>query len=82
MDIIKHLPDDIIRYIIPYTYNLQNKELLSEIRLYVFFCNRINDERQQENNIFVGFTNMELYKMILKEYNLSDLLICVYNNFQ
>jgi hypothetical protein len=82
MDIIKYLPDDIIRYIIPFTYKLQNKELLSEIRLYVFFCNRINDERQQENNIFVGFTNMELYKMILKEYNLSDLLICGYNNFQ
>ena len=64
MDIIKHLPDDIIRYIIPYTYNLQNKDLISEIHLYAFFCDRVNEERQQDNNIFVGFTNMELYKMI------------------
>jgi hypothetical protein len=34
MDIIKYLPDDIIRYIIPFTYQPQNSILLAEIR----FC--------------------------------------------
>ena len=38
MEIIKHLPDDIIRYIIPFTYKLQNKDLMFEIRIYTFFC--------------------------------------------
>ena len=32
MNIIKNLPDEIIRYIIPFTYETQNKELLNAIR--------------------------------------------------
>lgn len=35
MDIfINKLPDDIIQYIIPYTYQLQNKPLLNDIKNY------------------------------------------------
>jgi hypothetical protein len=31
LSFIKKLPDDIIRYIIPFTYQVQNKELLINI---------------------------------------------------
>lgn len=34
MDFIQKLPDDIILRIIPYTYNLQNKNLLDDIKNY------------------------------------------------
>ena len=33
-NIIRKLPTDIIHYIIPYTYQLQNKALLNDIRIY------------------------------------------------
>lgn len=34
MDIIDKLPLDIVRYIIPFTYNVQSKTLLEEIKWY------------------------------------------------
>jgi hypothetical protein len=34
IDFIQQLPDDIVRYIIPFTYQPQKQELLIEIRIY------------------------------------------------
>jgi hypothetical protein len=33
-DFIHRLPDDIVRHIIPFTYQPQKQELLNEIRMY------------------------------------------------
>lgn len=35
-DIIRKLPDDIIQYIIPFTYSIQSKELINDIKSYFY----------------------------------------------
>ena len=41
------LPTDIINHIIPYTYNLQNKDILSDIKNYVESKNEVFQSYQK-----------------------------------
>ena len=43
IDLIRKLPIDIIKHIIPYTYNIQNMELIEDIKNYKIFKTIINN---------------------------------------
>ena len=43
MEIIQKLPEDVMRYIIPYTYAVQPKELLEDIRSYYVTLKKAKD---------------------------------------
>ena len=43
MEIIQRLPEDVMRYIIPYTYAVQPKELLEDIRSYYVTLKKAKD---------------------------------------
>ena len=43
MEIIQKLPEDVMRYIIPYTYVVQPKELLEDIRSYYVTLKKAKD---------------------------------------
>ena len=45
--LMNRLPTDIINHIIPYTYNLQNKDILSDIKNYVESKNEIFQSYQK-----------------------------------
>jgi hypothetical protein len=60
-EFIHRLPDDIILYIIPYTYNIQNKNLLEDIRNY-------RDSKQILLEIYHQFWMIYMRSQNLEEY--------------
>ena len=46
----QYLPDDIVRYIIPFTYQVQKKELLQEIQHFSFHKNCFSFQEQNYFN--------------------------------
>ena len=59
MEIIQRLPEDVQRYIIPFTYNPQPKNLLRDIENYQYTLNNVlgsyraawGDERELQDSI-------------------------------
>jgi hypothetical protein len=61
MNKINELPDEIIRYIIPFTYQLQNKELLDEIRKHFLKPKYASRMTMEKGVICYSFGNLTWY---------------------
>ena len=80
---IKKLPIDIIRYIIPYTYNIQNKELLVDIKnysktkneVYIIYYNywilALGEEEPEDKNWIINdiFRYLNNYQLLETMYS-------------
>jgi hypothetical protein len=55
LSLLKDLPSEIIRYIIPYTYNLQSSLLLSDIRNFTETKQKISDIYYKSNEHLIPY---------------------------
>lgn len=70
MEIMKRLPMELRYYIIPYAYNIQNKELLMDIKTY------LNDFSIVESFYFFDYNDhILLYDILLYLTNINNLNI-------
>lgn len=70
------LPIDMLRYILPYTYNVQSKELLRDIRSYVEDYGLIDSVYSTQYNYNILLCDLEIYLKMLdieNNYNYDNM---------